>query len=187
MWTAQTYLGMVVSNARYYMYLLVEDYVDSQKQFQEAVIENLRRLGFHTESQTAIFAPDSIAREHIKGELYGVFSRAMMGKIWGKTPGILFTDVNLSQLDPVNDRWLFLSLRPYMEAQSPSALSSFFSNLENTIVESKDVISVLGGRRVPLLEWLKEKVMVEPNFYGIGLKPLNRTATRDVLVANQVY
>jgi hypothetical protein len=48
MWTAQTVLGMVVNGARYHAHLLVEDYVDSQKQFYEAVVENLRLLGLRT-------------------------------------------------------------------------------------------------------------------------------------------
>ena len=186
MWTAQTYLGMVVRDARYYMYLLVEDYVDAQKLFHEAVVENLRLLGFRTGTKSAIFAPDAVAKEHIKMELHGVFSEAMIRKLWGKTPGILFTDRNLSEVDPIDNRWLFLSLRPYMEERSPSALTTLFSDLERMIVGSADVISLLGNRRVSLLEWLREKVMIEPNFYGIGLKPMNRTALRDVIVTNRV-
>jgi hypothetical protein len=41
MWTAQTYLGAHVAAAKYFIYLLSEDYIPEQRDFQEAVIENL--------------------------------------------------------------------------------------------------------------------------------------------------
>ncbi|NJR62625.1 MAG: hypothetical protein HC769_29805 [Cyanobacteria bacterium CRU_2_1] len=51
MWTAQTYLGAHVAAARYFIYLLSEDYIPEQRDFQEAVIENLRTLDSRNRSQ----------------------------------------------------------------------------------------------------------------------------------------
>lgn len=39
-------------------------------------------------------------------------------------------------------------------------------------------------RNLQLLGFLKEKVMVEPNFYGIGLRPFNTTIRREIIVSN---
>lgn len=78
MWTAQTYLGAHVAAARYFIYLLSEDYIPEQRDFQEAVIENLRMLGIRTGSDSAIFVPDDCAKDFIKMELFAARSRFLV-------------------------------------------------------------------------------------------------------------
>jgi hypothetical protein len=47
-----------------------------------------------TGSDSAIFVPDDCAKDFIKMELFDIFRREMMEKIFRKTPGLLFTDKN---------------------------------------------------------------------------------------------
>jgi hypothetical protein len=169
MWTTQTYLGAYVADARYFIYLLSEDYILEQRDFQEAVIKNLRRLGIRTGSDSAIFVPDDYAKDFIKMELFDVFRREMMEKIFEKTPGLLFTDKNLGVLNPAQDRWVYLSLEPYIEKQNSERLDKFFRRMEETIKALDDLLKEISGPRWrSIWEVMRDTIMLEPNFYGVG-------------------
>ncbi|MFE4105801.1 hypothetical protein [Almyronema epifaneia] len=184
MWTAQTYLGAHVAAARYFIYLLSEDYIPEQRDFQEAVIENLRMLGIRTGSDSAIFLPDDCAKDFIKMELFDVFRREMMEKIFRKTPGLLFTDKNLGVLNPARDRWVYLSLEPYIENRASQRLPKFFRRMEETIKASDDLLKDISGSRWrSIWEVMKDTVMLEPNFSGVGVD-LKAARSRFLVLAN---
>lgn len=184
MWTAQTYLGAHVGKATYFMYLLVEDYISEQESFGNAVVENLRQLGMRTGHESAIFAPDDCAKEHIRQELMGLFGDELMSQIGGKTPGILMTDKNLSELEPEKDRWVFLSLTPFMENSASKSLPKFFIMLEKQISQSKDLLeNITGSKSKKFWEESKSRFMFEPNFYGIGMRG-RKKPTKIVISAN---
>lgn len=184
MWAAQTYLGAYVSKAKYFIYLMYQDYVDAENTFQNTVIENLRKLGRKTGSDSAIFVPDDSAHDLIKRELQSVFTEELMWKIAGQTPGLMFTDKNLSELDPLNDRWVFLSLRPYMEDKR-SDLSIFFQQIEQTIQRSDDLLKDISGSKWESF-WsvIKDTVMLEPNLSGIGFD--FRAVRRKFIIKNNL-
>ena len=170
MWAAQTYLGAHVSQARYFMYLLAEDYVSEQMEFHKSVIENCRRLGRRTGKESAIFVPDDGAEDRIAAELRYAFEEHLMRPINGKTPGILFLDKNLPDLNPAEDRWVFLSLRPFIGGTAREGLAELFTQLESAISNSEDLLSdIIGSKWKTFWNGLKDRFMFEPNFYGIGI------------------
>jgi hypothetical protein len=204
-----------VAAARYFIYLLSEDYIPEQRNFQEAVIENLRMLGIRTGSDSAIFVPDNCAKDFIKMELFDVFRREMMEKIFRKTPGLLFTDKNLGVLNPERDRWVYLSLEPYIaflefmrtvhpfphrrlrtlnvphdsrkrsiEDRASQRLPKFFRRMEETIQASDDLLKEISGSRWrSIWEVMKDTIMLEPNFSGVGVD-LKAARSRFLVTAN---
>ena len=171
MWTAQTYLGAHVGKAKYFLYLLVEDYISVQEDFGRAVIANLRQLGMRTGDASAIFVPDDCARDHINMELRDLFTDNLMKEIYSKTPGILFTDKNLSDLNPKDDRWVFLSLSTFMSPSPSQQLGDFFTRMEKAIGDSDDLLDAMTGPKwKPFWDWAKSRFMFEPNFYGVGMR-----------------
>lgn len=170
MWTAQTYLGAHVAAAKYFIYLLFEDYVPEQRDFQEAVVENLRELGMRTGNDSAIFVPDSCAKEFIRMEFSDIFRREMMEKIFKKTPGLLFTDKNLKDLNPAKDRWAYISLQPYAEGRAHEKLPRLFERMEKTIKGSDDLLKEISGSKWrSIWEAMKDVIVLEPNFSGLGV------------------
>jgi hypothetical protein len=169
MWTAQTYLGAHVATAKYFIYLLSEDYIQEQRDFQDSVIQSLRQLGMRTGHESAIFAPDDCARDCIKKELLDLFRDNLMQKILGKTPGLLFTDKNLKDLNPADDRWVYLSLQPYVDGRSREQLNDLFMRMEGIIKTSSDLLKEIDGPKWrSIWDFIIDKVMLEPNFSGIG-------------------
>jgi|GEM_PF-5419081 len=169
MWTAQTYLGTHVATAKYFIYLLSEDYIQEQRGFQDYVIQSLRQLGMRTGHESAIFAPDDCARDFIKEELFDLFRGNLMQKILGKTPGLLFTDKNLKDLSPADDRWVYLSLQPYADGRSHERLNDLFMRMEEIIKNSSDLLKEIDGSKWrSFWDIIRDTAMLEPNFYGIG-------------------
>jgi hypothetical protein len=170
MWTAQTYLGAHVGSAKYFIYLLTEDYISDQRDFQDSVIQNLRQLGMRTGHESAIFVPDDYARDYIRQELFDVFRNNLMDKIFNKTPGLLFIDKNLRDFNPADDRWVYLSLQPYAEGRSYEGLPDFFKRTEEIIKSSNDLLKeICGSKWSSIWNVIKDTVMIEPNFSGIGI------------------
>lgn len=185
MWTAQTYLGNYVADAEYFIYLLAENYIPDQGNFQQSVVENLRQLGIRTGKKSAIFVPDNCAKNHIDQELFDLFTAELMRKIAGNTPGLLLTDKNLKVLNPNEDRWVFISLRLLCNTQNTGDFVNFFLHLEKMIIDSNDILQeICGSQRQSIWNNLKNMIVIQPNIQGIGID--FKAAKQNFIIKNKV-
>lgn len=173
MWVSQTYLGFSgTDDTRYYIYFLFEGYKSGQDDFRKTIIDNLSRLGQRTGHASAIFVPQEDAEEYIRKELKAKFQRGIWEKIHTHTPGLFFCSKPMQDLDPENDKWVYVALKALQlrRKEFPELVPEYFRLMENIIEESNDLIWEMANIKTKNVgQKLKEMLAFKPKFGGIEI------------------
>ena len=165
-----TYMSTTRGRYKYLFFLLLEDYVQEQLEFSNALSASLERFERRLQNEGALVRPFTGDVEATRRQVLDKrWTRSALQEI-SRTPSLLMIDRDFDTFDPGEHRWLQIKIPLHGQEEKTGRMLDDLARLI-TSEPDEDVFRRAHGivRRANL--GLGKIVEIKPSVYGVSLNP----------------